>query len=76
MSKKKKYQTDLERKITNIFLRNPNKELNHKQVSAALKVNDTKGRNEIIKMISKVPIMECVVAFCTEIPLISDIKNR
>ena len=53
MSKKKKYQTDLERKITNIFLRNPNKELNHKQVSAALKVNDTKGRNEIIKMISR-----------------------
>ena len=53
MSKKKKYQTDLERKITNIFLRNPNKELNHKQVSAALKVNETKGRNEIIKMISK-----------------------
>ena len=53
MSKKKKHQIDLERKIANVFLKNPNKEFNYKQISAALKVNDTKGRNEIIKMISK-----------------------
>ena len=53
MSKKKKHQIDLERKIANIFLKNPNKEFNYKQISAALKANDTKGRNEIIKMISK-----------------------
>ena len=53
MSKKKKHQIDLERKIANVFLKNPDKEFNYKQISAALKVNDTKGRNEIIKMISK-----------------------
>jgi ribonuclease R/exosome complex exonuclease DIS3/RRP44 len=53
MGKKKKQQTELERKITKAFLKNPNKELNYKQVSAALNVTDTKKRNEIIKAISK-----------------------
>ncbi len=53
MGKKKKQQTDLERKITKVFLKNPSKELNYKQISAALNVKDTKGRNEIIKSISK-----------------------
>lgn len=53
MGKKKKQQTELERKITKAFLKNPNKELNYKQVSAALNVTDAKKRNEIIKAISK-----------------------
>ena len=53
MGKKKKQQIDLERKITKIFLKNPNKEFNYKQISAALNVKDTKGRNEIIKSITK-----------------------
>ena len=53
MGKKKRQQTDLERKITKVFLKNPNKELNYKQVSAALNITDTKKRNEIIKAISK-----------------------
>ena len=53
MGKKKKQQIDLERKITKVFLKNPNKELNYKQISAALNVKDTKGRNEIIKSITK-----------------------
>jgi len=53
MGKKKKLQTDLERKITKVFLKNPKKELNYKQVSAALNVTDTKKRNDIIKAISK-----------------------
>jgi ribonuclease R/exosome complex exonuclease DIS3/RRP44 len=53
MGKKKRQQTDLERKITKAFLKNPNKELNYKQVSAALNITDTKKRNENIKAISK-----------------------
>ena len=53
MSKKSKHPADLERKIEKVFLKNPNKKFNHKQISALLKVNDTKTRNEIIKTISK-----------------------
>ena len=53
MGKKKKLQTDLERKITKVFLKNPKKELNYKQVSAALNVTDPKKRNDIIKAILK-----------------------
>ena len=53
MGKKKKQQIDLERKITKVFLKNPNSEFNYKQISAALNVKDTKGRNEIIKSITK-----------------------
>ena len=53
MGKKKKQQINLERKITKVFLKNPNKEFNYKQISAALNVKDTKGRNEIIKSITK-----------------------
>ena len=53
MGKKKKQQIDLERKITKVFLKNPKSEFNYKQISAALNVNDTKGRNEIIKSITK-----------------------
>ena len=53
MSKKRNHQRDLERKIENVFIENPNKEFNYKQISATLKVSDTKTRNEIIKTISK-----------------------
>ena len=53
MGKKKKQQIDLERKITKVFLKNPSKELNYKQISAALNIKEAKGRNEIIKSISK-----------------------
>ena len=53
MSKKRNPPTDLERKIENVFLENPNKEFNHKQLSAILKVSDTKTRNEIIKLFLK-----------------------
>ena len=37
MSKKRKYPTDLEGKTENVFLKNPNKEFNHKQIFATLK---------------------------------------
>ena len=53
MSKKRNSPIDLERKIEKVFLENPNKEFNYKQISATLKVSDTKTRNEIIKTISK-----------------------
>ena len=53
MSKKRNSSIDLERKIEKVFLENPNKEFNYKQISATLKVSDTKTRNEIIKTISK-----------------------
>ena len=52
MSKKKKELKGLERKITS-FISSPNiKEFNYKQIAFSLGVNDTKGRNDIIKILN------------------------
>ena len=53
MSKKKKDLKGLERKIKSFIGSKPNKEFNYKQIASALGVNDTKGRNDIIKILNK-----------------------
>ena len=52
MSKKKKEQKGLERKITSLISSPTLKEFNYKQIAFALGVNDTKGRNDIIKILN------------------------
>ena len=52
MSKKKKEQKGLERKITSLISQPTLKEFNYKQIAFALGVNDTKGRNDIIKILN------------------------
>ncbi|RYJ43937.1 ribonuclease R [Flavobacterium beibuense] len=55
MSKKRngkptvKKEKDFSRKIFKILSKDPNKLFNYKQIAAALELNDTKSRNEIIK---------------------------
>ncbi|QEE48781.1 ribonuclease R [Flavobacterium alkalisoli] len=55
MSKKRngkptvKMEKDFSRKIFKILSKDPNKLFNYKQIAAALELNDTKSRNEIIK---------------------------
>jgi ribonuclease R len=54
MSKKngmpsKKKEKDFSGKIYKVLSKNPNKSYNYKQIAAALEVDDTKSRNEIIK---------------------------
>ncbi|MFL9837799.1 ribonuclease R [Flavobacterium sp. ST-75] len=55
MSKKRngkpsvKREKDFSRKIFKILSKDPNKLFNYKQIAAALELNDTKSRNEIIK---------------------------
>ena len=52
MSKKKKEIKGLERKITSLIINSPKKEFNYKQIAFTIGVNDTKGRNEIIKVLN------------------------
>ena len=52
MSKKKKELKGLERKITTLVLSPTFKEFNYKQIAFALGVKDTKGRNDIIKILN------------------------
>ena len=52
MSKKKKEIKGLERKITSLIINSPKKEFNYKQIAFTIGVNDTKGRNEIIKALN------------------------
>ena len=52
MSKKKKEQKGLERKITSLISSPKHKEFNYKQIAFALGVKDTKGRNDIIKILN------------------------
>ena len=53
MSKNKKDLKGLERKIKSFIGNKPNKEFNYKQIAFSLGVNDTKGRNDIIKILNK-----------------------
>ena len=53
MSKKKKDLKGLERKIKSFIGNKPNKEFNYKQIAFSLGINDTKGRNDIIKILNK-----------------------
>ena len=61
MSKKKKDLKGLERKIKSFIGSKPNKEFNYKQIAFALGVNDTKGRNDIIKILNKLLKKEQII---------------
>lgn len=52
MSKKKKEKSHLEFKILSLFKSRPKVFLNYKQIAAALDIKDTKGRNNIIKVLN------------------------
>ena len=52
MSKKKKEIKGLERKIKTLFSSPQFKEFNYKQIAFSLGVSDTKGRNDIIKILN------------------------
>ena len=63
MSKKKKEQKGLERKITSLISSPALKEFNYKQIAFALGVNDTKGRNDIIKILNILLKKEKIIKF-------------
>ena len=52
MSKKKKEKSHLEFKILSLFKKRPKVLLNYKQIAAVLDIKDTKGRNNIIKVLN------------------------
>ena len=49
---------DLDRNILEVFNQNSNKILNYKQVASKLKIDDTNGRNQIIKKLKELQIDE------------------
>lgn len=53
MSKKKKQGKRIEAKLISIFTQNPKKKFNYKQLASLLNVNDTQGRNTIIRALNK-----------------------
>ena len=61
MSKKKREIKGLERKIKSFIGSKPNKEFNYKQIAFSLGVNDTKGRNDIIKILNKLLRKEQII---------------
>ena len=42
---------DLDRKVLQVFNQNSNKILNYKQIASKLDINDSNGRNQIIKKV-------------------------
>ena len=77
MSKKngmpsKKKEKDFSTKIFKILSKNPNKSFNYKQIAAALELDDTKSRNEIIK---ELVINESMESFGYSQPLIAAIPH-
>ena len=53
MSKKKKAQLRIEKKIIALFQNRPKQRMNFKQIAAALQIKDTQGRNDIIRSLGK-----------------------
>ena len=62
MSKKKKEIKGLERKITSLIINSPKKEFNYKQIAFTIGVNDTRGRNEIIKVLNTLLKKEKIIS--------------
>ena len=52
MSKKKKEYQRIERKILNLFRAQPKRVFNYKQLASHLETRDTKGRNNIIRVLN------------------------
>ena len=61
MSKKKKELKGLERKITSLISSPTLKEFNYKQIAFSLGVKDTKGRNDIIKILNNLLKKEKII---------------
>ena len=53
MSKKKKDLKRLERKILALFKNSPKAIFNYKQLASILEIRDTKGRNDIIRVLNQ-----------------------
>ena len=53
MSKRKNTQFNVDKKIRDIFLSHPTQKLNYRHIASVLNVTDTKGRNEIIRSLSR-----------------------
>ena len=53
MSKKKKAQQRIEKKIITFFQSRPKQKLNYKQIAGALQITSTQGRNDIIRSLGK-----------------------
>ena len=53
MSKKKKIDRNIQAKVLSVFKASSGKTLNYKQIASKLSVNDTQGRNAIIKSLGK-----------------------
>ena len=61
MGKKKGDLKGLERKIISYITNIYNKEFNYKQIAYALEIKDTKGRNDIIKILNKLLKKEKII---------------
>lgn len=53
MSKKKKIDRNIQAKVLSVFKASSSKTFNYKQIASKLSVNDTQGRNAIIKSLGK-----------------------
>ena len=61
MSKKKKELYRLEAKIITLFKDRTNAVLNYKQIASALDIKDTKGRNNIIRILNTLHSQERLI---------------
>ena len=52
-SKKGNVIKNLDQKILQVFHKNPNKNFNYKQIAAKLDIQDSSGRNQIIRMMKE-----------------------
>ncbi|MDC1061022.1 ribonuclease R [Flavobacteriaceae bacterium] len=52
MGKGKNNNRHIEKKILSFFRENPTKEYNYKQIAAVLSIKDTRGRNDLIKILN------------------------
>jgi ribonuclease R/exosome complex exonuclease DIS3/RRP44 len=62
MSKKKKDLLRLESKILTLFKSKPKRVLNYKQIASSLHINDTKGRNNIIRILNQLNTNQVLVS--------------
>jgi ribonuclease R/exosome complex exonuclease DIS3/RRP44 len=62
MSKKKKDLKRLERKILELFKNSPKAIFNYKQLASILEIRDTKGRNDIIRVLNQLNSKQIIVS--------------
>jgi len=62
MSKKKKYLKKLETQVLSFFKNSPQSIYNYKQLAAKLDIQDTRGRNNIIRVLNLLQQKELIVS--------------